>query len=70
VLRRARARINGGQAPGRELIDGVLVLCAGALLVVPGFITDCLGILLLLPPVRLAVRGLVLRAMERRVYPL
>jgi UPF0716 protein FxsA len=70
VLRRAQARVNAGQVPGRELIDGILVLLAGALMLAPGFLTDCLGILLLLPPVRMAVRALVLRALEKRVIEL
>jgi UPF0716 protein FxsA len=41
--------------------DGFLVLVAGALLFVPGFITDVLGALLLLPPVRAVVRRYVLK---------
>ena len=70
VLRRAQLRMNAGQVPGRELIDGVLILFAGALMLTPGFVTDCVGILLLLPPVRAAVRALALRALERRVIEL
>ena len=49
VLRRARAQLDGGLVPGRELVDGSLILLAGALMLTPGFITDAVGLLLLLP---------------------
>jgi UPF0716 protein FxsA len=67
VLRRAQERMNAGQMPGRELVDGVLVLFAGALLLTPGFLTDAVGVLLLLPPVRAAMRAGVIRRLRNRV---
>jgi UPF0716 protein FxsA len=70
VLRRAQARLDAGRLPGNELIDGILILCAGALLLAPGFITDALGILLLLPPVRAGIRILVVRYLAKRVVGL
>jgi UPF0716 protein FxsA len=66
VWRRARARVEAGEVPGRELIDGVLVLTGAALLAVPGFITDVLGLLLFLPPVRALVRTVALRRLRQR----
>ena len=66
VLRRARERMDDGAVPGRELVDGVLILFAGALLLTPGFLTDVTGILLLLPPVRGAVRAFAMRELRRR----
>ncbi|MGH9281995.1 MAG: FxsA family protein [Acidimicrobiales bacterium] len=66
VLRRAQARVDRGGVPGRELVDGVLVLFAGALLLTPGFVTDLVGILLLLPPVRAGLRAAVIQALRRR----
>lgn len=66
VLRRFRQQMDAGRVPGRELADGVLILFAGALLLTPGFVTDFLGLLLLLPPVRSAVRaGAMHRVMVR-----
>ena len=61
VLRRLQATMGRGELPAREMVDGVLVLFAGVLLVVPGFVTDAIGLLLLLPPVRAGARFLVLR---------
>jgi UPF0716 protein FxsA len=70
VYLRARRRIEAGQLPGRELVDGVLILFAGALLLAPGFITDFCGLLLLLPPVRAIVRATALRVLAGRVVEL
>ena len=66
VWRRAQSRVQAGEVPGREIVDGVLVLAGGALLAVPGFISDVLGLLLFLPPVRAVVRRIVLRRLSRR----
>lgn len=66
VLRRARERVDRGAVPGRELVDGVLILFAGALLLTPGFVTDLVAILLLVPPVRAGLRSAVVRQLRRR----
>jgi UPF0716 protein FxsA len=41
-----------GQAPGLELLDSAFVIAGGVLLIVPGFLTDALALLCLLPPSR------------------
>lgn len=66
VLRRIVASLDRFELPHRELVDGALVLLAGALLITPGFLSDCLGVLLLLPPSRAVARGVVLRSLARR----
>jgi UPF0716 protein FxsA len=67
VWRRAQRQLETGVVPGLELVDGTLIMLAGALLLTPGFVSDCLGILLLLPPVRAGLRRLVVRRLRRRV---
>jgi UPF0716 protein FxsA len=67
VLHRARQRLDAGAVPGRELVDGVMILFAGALLLTPGFLTDVVGILLLLPPVRATLRVAASRTLQRRI---
>ncbi|MDE3132458.1 MAG: FxsA family protein [Acidobacteriota bacterium] len=58
ALRRLRGALAAGRAPTNEVVDGALVLVGGLLLLVPGFITDVIGLLMLLPPTRaLARRG-------------
>ena len=59
VWRKFNEQVSSGHVPSRELIEGVCLLVAGALLVAPGFFTDALGFLLLLPPFRLIVVKIV-----------
>jgi len=56
VLGRIRDQRLAGQLPAAQVFDGALILVAGVLLVIPGFVTDALGLLLLVPPIRAAVR--------------
>jgi UPF0716 protein FxsA len=68
VLRRTRAQVAQGVVPTDELIDAALVFSGGILLFVPGFITDAFGLLLLFPPTRHLVRGMLKRRFSTRVY--
>jgi UPF0716 protein FxsA len=66
VLRRMTVAIAEQRTPAREVLDGVLVLLGGLLLIIPGFITDALGIVLLLPPTRIAARSILGRNLQSR----
>ena len=57
LLSRIRRQVDAGQVPANDMIDAFLLLLAGLLLIIPGFITDAFGLLLLLPPVRALARG-------------
>lgn len=59
VLSQIRRRWREGALPGRELTHGASILVAGAFLISPGFITDTLGFLLLIPAVRDWIHGRV-----------
>lgn len=61
VLRRIQAQLEQGEVPGREIVDGFLILFGGALMLTPGFLSDLVGIGLLLPPVRAVVRTVLAR---------
>ncbi|MCS5686942.1 MAG: FxsA family protein [Acidimicrobiales bacterium] len=67
ILRRAQEELATGRVPGRQVVDGLLVLVAGALMLTPGFATDALGLALLFPPSRIAVREVLIRRFARRV---
>jgi UPF0716 protein FxsA len=56
-----------GRVPGREVIDGALVIFGGALLLTPGFLSDVLGLLLLLPPTRAVIRTVLVRRFTGRI---
>jgi UPF0716 family protein affecting phage T7 exclusion len=47
--------------PAKEVTDGVLIIFGGALLLTPGFLTDIVGLILLIPPTRAIVRGFARR---------
>lgn len=63
LLTRLRRELDAGKDPGRDLAHGVMILLAGALLILPGFVTDIAGLLLFLP----LVRDLAWRFLRRRV---
>ena len=67
--RRFRRALDEGRVPTAEVADGFLILLAGALLLAPGFLSDAVGLVLLVPPVRAAVRrrapALALRRLRR-----
>ncbi len=62
ALRRANAKVSRGELPTDELINGILIVVAGALMLTPGFLTDVTGLVLLFPPTRAVVR----RPLHRR----
>jgi UPF0716 protein FxsA len=63
VWRRFNENLGAGRIPHREILDGVLVIFGGAFLITPGFITDVLGFLMLIP----LTRGLFRRILERQM---
>ena len=65
--RRFTEATRAGRPPAREVIDGALVLFGGALLLTPGFLTDIVGILLLLPPTRAVARRLLVKRLAHRM---
>jgi UPF0716 protein FxsA len=67
VWMRFNKALADGKMPHREVMDGVLVIFGGALLITPGFITDIVGLSLLIPPTRAVIRRLVARRLGRRV---
>ncbi len=75
TLLRARRRVESGELPAKEIIEGMLLAAAGAMLLTPGFITDTLGFIFLTPPARAALaawlidRGIwVLQTKGRAAY--
>ncbi|MGF1617907.1 MAG: FxsA family protein [Acidimicrobiia bacterium] len=66
VLGRIQQRVSQSQIPGRGLSDAAAVLVAGAFLISPGFITDAIGFLLLVPAVRDQIHGVVSKRLTSR----
>lgn len=55
TVSRLRSSINGGQLPAQSVADAMMIGLAGVLLIVPGFFSDIVALLLLLPPVRAGI---------------
>ncbi len=66
VWRNLNQRLSTGQIPGKELLDGVIILVSGAFLLTPGVLTDIVGLLGLLPVTRAIVRKSVLSYLSAR----
>lgn len=66
TLERMRESLHRGVVPAGELVNGALILLAGAFLLTPGFLTDAAGFCLLVPPLRRRIIGLVQRRIEAR----
>jgi UPF0716 protein FxsA len=66
TLVRAREALARGQLPALEMLEGLALVFAGILLIVPGFFTDLLAVLLVIRPLR---RALVLAFIPRRPPP-
>jgi UPF0716 protein FxsA len=67
VWRRFQEALAAGRVPAREVLDGALVIAGGALLLAPGFLTDVVGALLLIPPSRALARRAVVRGARGRL---
>jgi UPF0716 protein FxsA len=69
--RAAWARFNQaiaeGRIPAREVFDGAMIIVGGAFLLAPGFITDVIGLLLVIPFTRAIFRGITARLARRRI---
>ena len=64
TLTRGMSRLQGGELPATEVVEGLLLAVAGALLLTPGFITDGVGFILLTPPLRALIAQRVLSRVQ------
>lgn len=60
TLYKVQASLEQGELPATAMLEGMLLLVAGALLLTPGFVTDTIGFLLLIPPLRKHLAGWLL----------
>ena len=67
VIRRVRDTAGNGKLPTNELADGAMIFFASALMLTPGFITDFVGLALLIPPIRALLRPPVISFFTSRL---
>lgn len=66
ILYKIRSTMNEGQIPGKELLQGVMILAGGIMLLTPGFITDILGLTLIFPLTRQFYMNVALAYFRKR----
>ena len=67
VLRRMQSEMAEGRLPASSMVDGVLILLAGAVLITPGVLTDLVGFLVLIPVTRGLIKAYLWKRIERAV---
>ena len=70
AMRAVMAAARDGRSGHQEVTDGMLVALGGVLIFLPGFVTDVLGLLVMVPPTRTVIRKAWLRRLERKVHVL
>ena len=68
ALSNFRKALSEGRVPHQEATDGILILLAGAVLLTPGFLTDAVGFLLLIPPVRALIRVQLAQRLKDKIH--
>jgi UPF0716 protein FxsA len=69
VVRRISADLSNRRVPAGSMVDGALLLVAGTLLLVPGFLTDLVGLVLLVPVARVGIRNGLIGRWTRKYLP-
>lgn len=69
ALRNFRQANAEGRLPHQEIVEGLMILIAGALLLSPGFFTDMIGFAILVPPIRAALRRTLVAYLMQRIIP-
>ncbi|KAA0761544.1 FxsA family protein [Bacillus sp. SH5-2] len=64
VLREIQSKLNRGEMPGEAVLDGIFVFVGGILLVLPGYVTDVIGFIFVIPITRALLKPLVMKWME------
>src|SRR5687768_15553256 len=62
TMMRAQQKMQSGELPARELMEGLMLALGGLLLLIPGFISDCIAFIFLLPFTRRPLLSLLIRS--------
>lgn len=64
VLREIQSKLNRGEMPGGAVLDGIFIFVGGILLVLPGYVTDIMGFIFVIPVTRALLKPFVMKWME------
>lgn len=65
TFRKAQHAMQAGRAPQEEIFDGICILIGGIVLLTPGFITDAIGFVLLIPSTRRPIKELIKKTLHQ-----
>jgi len=67
IIRKTQIELANGQLPGKQIVEGLLILLAGVLMLTPGFATDAIGLFLLFPLTRIMLRSFLTRRFVKKI---
>ncbi|MGX9460648.1 FxsA family protein [Shewanella sp. A14] len=67
TLMTMQQKLARGEAPGQEIVEGMMLAAAGVLLLIPGFVTDFIGLVLLTPLTRAPIAAFLYKRMQLKV---
>ena len=67
TLRKIQDSVNSGVMPADEILNGILILCGGIMFLAPGFITDLLGFIMLIPPARNFIKKIIEKKIHKKI---
>ncbi len=67
AYKNVQEQLRYGQLPGDAILDGLCVLSGGLLLLLPGFLSDVLGAVILFPPTKKIIKQLLIKSMQRKI---
>ncbi len=67
AIRNVQVQLNQGIMPGDAILDSFCVLIGGILLLFPGFLTDIVGAIMLIPPTRRIIKVLLMKGIQRKL---
>ena len=68
ILRKAQEQMKYGEVPGSEIVDGICILLGGLFLLLPGLVSDLIGLLLVLPFTRSLIKPAIFRYIRNRMH--
>lgn len=63
----AQYELNSGHIPKKAILDGISIFTGGLLLLTPGFFTDAIGFILLIPVTRTVVQAVIIKWLEKKI---
>ena len=67
TIKSLRSDVKSLKMPANEIIDSIMIMVGALLLIIPGFVTDIIGLLFLIPPVRMLFRNIIKSQIKKKI---